>query len=100
YKQVNGRPVKQEVISSWTNENEVVIAEGLTADDVIYLTTPDGAENMEIVPLAAGERTEAEKALLSERAERKKIADEKEAKLPDEKPIQSGGGGDGFVIYF
>lgn len=100
FKEVNGVPVKQEVISSWTNENEVVIIKGLKAEDRVFLTIPEGAENLKMETLAVSEKEMAQDALLTERAERKKIADEKEAKVVDEAPIRSGGGDGGFVIMF
>lgn len=100
YKEVNGQPVKQEVVSSWTNENEVVIVKGLEASDRVYLSPPPDAEKLPLKSLAVSEKQMAEEQLLGERAERKKIADEKAQKLANEAPIISGGGGGDFVIYF
>lgn len=101
YKQVDGRPVKQEVLSSWTNENEVVIVQGLAPGDRVYLTAPDNADGLTLAPLAQAVRKEAENKLLSERMERKKIADEKEARVPKDDQISTGGGSDGgFMIIF
>ncbi|MEM9835544.1 MAG: efflux RND transporter periplasmic adaptor subunit [Bacteroidota bacterium] len=100
FKEVDGRPVKQEVISSWTNENQVVIAQGLSKTDKVYLTAPNNAENLKLSPLAVIEKEDAQQKLMSEREERRKIADEKEAKVPKEAPVQTGGGDDGFIIFF
>lgn len=99
YKEVNGQPVKQEVISSWTNENEVVIVKGLEAKDRVYLSPPPNADKLTLNSLAVTEKQMAQEQLLGERAERKKIADEKAQKLANETPIISGGGSD-FVIFF
>ncbi|MFK8162352.1 MAG: efflux RND transporter periplasmic adaptor subunit [Lewinella sp.] len=101
YKQVDGRPVKQEVISSWTNENEVVIVQGLSAGDRVYLTAPTNAEQLQLTPLAVDAKEDAENKLLSERDERRRIADEKEAKVPKDAQISTGDGNSGnFMIIF
>lgn len=100
YKEVNGRAVKQEVLSSWTNENEVVIVQGLAAGDRIYLTPPENAEQLKIAPLAVVEKEAAQEMLFGEREERRKVADEKEAKVPKENAIRSEGGGNDFIIMF
>lgn len=101
FKEVAGRPVKQEVISAWMNENEVVIAGGLSANDRVFLTAPDNAESLKLTPLAVHERVEVNKLLLTERDERRRIANEKEAAVPDQAAINTGsGGGSGFVIVF
>lgn len=100
YKEVNGRPVKQEVISSWSNENEVVIVEGLSAGDRVYLTAPTNAASMPLEPLAHLARDSANNSLLSERDQRRKIGDEKEARVPKEGQIGGKGSNDGFMIIF
>jgi multidrug resistance efflux pump len=101
YKQVDGRPVKQEVLSSWTNENEVVIAQGLVPGDRVYLTAPTNSESLRLSPLAVDAKDDAENKLLTERDERRRIADEKEAKVPDEGQISTGDGNSGnFMIIF
>ena len=101
YQQVDGRPVKQEVVTSWSNENQVVIIEGLGAGDRVYLTAPTNAANLPLQPLAVGTKKDANQFLLSERDERRKIGDEKEAKVAKEDQIRGSGGNDGgFVIMF
>jgi multidrug resistance efflux pump len=100
YKEVNGRPVKQEVISSWSNENEVVIVEGLSAGDRVYLTAPANAASMPLEPLARVARDSANTFLLSERRQRRAIGDEKEAKVPKEGQIGGSSGGGDFMIIF
>ncbi len=100
YKEVNGQAVKQEVLSSWTNENEVVIVKGLEAGDRVYLSPPPNAEKLPFNSLAVSEKQMAEEQLLGERAARKKIADEKALKLANEAPIKSDGGSSDFVIFF
>lgn len=100
YKEVNGRAIKQEVISSWTNENEVVIVQGLAPGDHVYLTPPENAEQLKITPLAIVEKEAAEKMLFGEREERRKVADDKEAKVPKEAAIRTGDAGGDFFIMF
>lgn len=100
YRVENGQPVKQEVVTSWTNENEVVIVEGLVAGDRVYLTAPEGATQLKLQPLAEGTKIKAEKFLFSERAERRKLGDEKEAAVADQGGFQSNSGNDNGVIYF
>lgn len=100
YKEVNGRAVKQEVLSSWSNENEVVIVEGLSPGDRVYLTPPSDAASMPMEPLAQMVRDSAKNFLYSEREERRKIGDEKEAQVKDEGQLGGGGDEGGFMIMF
>ncbi len=100
YKEVDGRAVKQEVLSSWSNENEVVIVEGLSAGDRVYLTPPTNASTMSMEPLAQMVRDSAKNFLFSEREERRKIGDEKEAKVKEDGQLGGGGDDGGFVIMF
>ncbi len=100
YKEVNGRAVKQEVLSSWSNENEVVIVEGLSAGDRVYLTPPTNAASMKMEPLAQMVRDSAKNFLYSEREERRKIGDEKEAKVKNEGQLGGGGDDGGFMFMF
>jgi len=100
YKEVDGRPVKQEVLSSWSNENEVVIVEGLSAGDRVYLTAPTDASNMPLQQLAQITRDSATNFLFSEREERRKIGDAKEAKVKAEGQLGGGGSDGGFMIMF
>ncbi len=100
YKEVNGRAVKQEVLSSWSNENEVVIVEGLSAGDRVYLTPPTNASAMPMEPLAQMVLDSAKNFLYSEREERRKIGDEKEALVKDEGQLGGGGDDGGFIIMF
>ena len=100
YKDVGGSPVKQEVLTSWTNENEVVIIEGLSATDRVYLTAPAGAASLKLQPLAVGVKIKAEKFLLTERDERRRIGDEREARVPADQGYQSSGGDDGVMFIF
>ncbi|MGB3548804.1 MAG: efflux RND transporter periplasmic adaptor subunit [Saprospiraceae bacterium] len=99
YKQVNGRPVKQEVLSSWTNENEVVITAGLAAGETVYLNVPGGGRDLQLVPLDATAKADAEDNLLSERADRKAVADEKEKAVPKDNISRDDGGGGSFIIF-
>jgi multidrug efflux pump subunit AcrA (membrane-fusion protein) len=102
YREVDGRPVKQQVVSSWSNDNEVVIIEGLAAGDHVYLTAPPNAAKLRLSPLADIAKEAAEKKLLSERAERRRIGDEKEANLPKDSGLSNSGGDDGggYMIIF
>jgi multidrug resistance efflux pump len=100
YKEVNGRPVKQEVLSSWTNENEVVIVQGLAPGDRVYLTPPENAKQLKISPLAVIEKEAAQEMLFGEREERRKVADEKEANVPKDDAFRSDDESGGFMIMF
>ena len=100
YRQVDGRPVKQEVVSSWSNENEVVLVKGVSAGDRVYLTPPADAASLPLVRLPLAERNSAKDFLLSERTERRRIGDEREARLPKEDQISTGDGGGDFMIIF
>lgn len=100
FKEMDGRPVKQEVISSWTNENEVVIARGLAPGERVYLTQPANADQLDLRALAEAEKLETQDALLSERSQRREIADQKEKELANEETVKSSDGGNDFIIMF
>ncbi len=51
FKQLQNRPVRQQVIAGMRNENQVVIKEGLDEDDEVYLTVPSNPEDLRFIEL-------------------------------------------------
>lgn len=51
FKKSGSRIVKQQVITDKTNENEIIIKEGLKKDDIIFLTTPENEDDLKIKTL-------------------------------------------------
>lgn len=51
YKVNGGRRVKQEVVVGQSNENEIIIKEGLSDDDEVLLSTPDKPEGLRKIRL-------------------------------------------------
>ncbi len=94
YKLDNGKPVRQEVMTSWTNDSEIVINHGLTENDQVYLTIPPDADKLPLVRVDPAVRQQLEKQLAAERAEREALMQEKMKAVPDEHlPEETGGGG-------
>jgi hypothetical protein len=51
YKRTGTRTVRQQVTLGLMNENEVTIAEGLTEDDMVYLSTPANPGDLSLIYL-------------------------------------------------
>ncbi len=51
YKLQNGKPVKQEVVISETNDNEVMVEYGLEAGDEVLFAEPVNAEGLTFIPI-------------------------------------------------
>ncbi len=51
FRDINNRPARQQVITGMRNENEIIIRQGLTKGDMIYLTVPQNADDLPLQPL-------------------------------------------------
>jgi len=51
FKQLQNRPVRQEVITGMRNENQIIITEGLNEEDMVYLTVPADPEDVRLIEL-------------------------------------------------
>lgn len=99
FRRVEGRAVKQEVMSSWTNDNEVVISHGLSGGEQLFLNVPPDAESLEFIPLDPAIKAEIEAELAAERAQREALSQQLMRSVPDEDIPRETGGGGGFVIF-
>ncbi len=99
FKVQDGRIVKQEVLTGETNADEVIVAHGLEEGEEVLLTRPEGAADMEFVPLPKELKEEIAQRLAEERAQRQKEARARAEAVKDENiPSDSDGGGGGFII--
>ncbi len=101
YKKQNGTPVKQEVITGLTNQDEVVVDFGLSEGDEVYLTKPDNADDLKFVPLDPSikeeirrKQEEAKKAREAAMLEKMKKAEKIELPKNDDE------GGGARVFFF
>jgi len=98
FKVKDGSIVKQEVITGETNDDEVIIAHGLEEGEEVLLTRPEGAAEMEFVPLPKELKEEIAQRLAEERAERQAEARARAEGVKDENiPTDSDNGG-GYII--
>ncbi len=50
-KKVGNKFLKQQVIADASNDDEIIIAAGLSSEDIVCLTTPDNLPELDLVPL-------------------------------------------------
>ncbi len=51
FRDLNNRPVRQQVVTGLRNDNEIIIRQGLKQEDMIYLTIPQNADELPLQPL-------------------------------------------------
>ncbi|MFN7120328.1 MAG: efflux RND transporter periplasmic adaptor subunit [Saprospiraceae bacterium] len=98
YKKVDGKVVKQEIISGDSNEDEVMVAYGLNENDEILLVVPKEAEKLEFIPLDKKIKEEIRKKQEAERKKREAEALARSKQIPDENLQAEPGGGGGMII--
>ncbi len=98
YKKTDGKIVKQEIITGDSNDDEVIVAYGLTAEDEILLVVPKDAEKLEFVPLDKKIKEEIRKKQEAERKKREEEALARSKQVPDENLQTDAGGGGGIII--
>ena len=79
YAENSSSPVRQIVEVGESNENEIIILDGLTEENTVYLTIPEGAAELDLEGVEIYERVkkEREEARKKAEAERKRLEKEK-----------------------
>ena len=91
---------KQEVVTGPSNETDIMIAAGLETGDIISLSVPDNADDLQFVYLENTVKTSAEQEL--DDAYEARMAKQRElAKTvkPDDMPSLDEGGGSNIIIF-
>lgn len=99
FKKENGKILKQEVLTSETNDNEVIIEHGLSEGEEVLLTIPDGHENLSFSPLDPKIKAEIKKKILEGKKQRQQEALEKLKQVKDEYQPKNESGGGSFIIF-
>lgn len=98
FKKTNGKIVKQEVLTSETNDNEVIIEHGLEAGEEVLLTAPSNAAELTFVPLDPQIKAELKKKLEAEKQKRIEEALQKMKQVKEDYQPHNKSGGGGFII--
>lgn len=98
YKKQDGKTVKQEVITGDGNDDEVIVAYGLNADDEILLVIPKEAEKLTFVPLPKKIKDDIRKKQEAERKKREADALARSKQVPEENLQSQSGSGGGMII--
>ncbi|WP_170254443.1 efflux RND transporter periplasmic adaptor subunit [Phaeodactylibacter luteus] len=100
YKATGAGVVRQEIITGLANADQIVVAHGIAAGDVVLLNPPANAEDLPFEPLPAAVKQRVRAQLEKEKAEREKEAMRRKAEVKNIAPPSSnnGGGGGGFII--
>jgi multidrug efflux pump subunit AcrA (membrane-fusion protein) len=99
FKKVDGKIVKQEVITGETNDNEVIIEHGLKEGEEVMLLIPDDAEKLPIVPLDKKIKADIRKRLEEEKKKRQEEAKKKLQQVKEEYQPKNDAGGGNFIIF-
>ncbi|MEL6719689.1 MAG: hypothetical protein AAFP82_13330, partial [Bacteroidota bacterium] len=99
YKKVDNAFVKQEVLTSESNDNEVIVELGVETGDEVLLSIPENGKDFEFVYLDAEIKKEYKEKMEKEKRARQAAAMEKASKVKDERITADTGGGGGFVIF-
>ncbi|MEO1258135.1 MAG: HlyD family secretion protein [Bacteroidota bacterium] len=99
YKKQGNSIVKQEVLTSETNDNEVIIEHGLAAGDQVLLSVPENDDRLNVVQLDPAIKADIKKRI---KEEKKKRIDEALKKMKqvkeDYQAPQSSGNGNVIII--
>ncbi|MCR9288764.1 MAG: efflux RND transporter periplasmic adaptor subunit [Bacteroidetes bacterium] len=98
YKKDKGKIVKQEVVTSETNDNEIMIEFGLAPGDEILLVEPENADNLSLYPIDPNQKKSLLAKIEQQRIERQKEALARAQKVRNYVPSREGGGGN-FMIF-
>jgi hypothetical protein len=98
YKKTESGIVKQEVLTSEANDNEVIIEYGLKENDEIFMTTPENSDKIQFSIIEKNLKTELQAKIESSRHDRQAAAMEKAKTVKEENINTDEGGGGGIII--
>ena len=99
FKEVNGKIIKQEVLASNMNDNEIIIALGVEKGEVIYLNSPENAEDLPINLLDPTEKDKVVQLLVEDKKKRNAILMKKMNEVKDEQLLSSDESGGAVIIF-
>ncbi len=99
FKLEKGRTVKQEVLTSESNDDEVIVEHGLADGDEVLLTLPNDPDKLPLVPLDPKIKAEVKKKIEAEKKKRQEEALKKMKQVKEEYQPKGGEGGGGMVIF-
>ncbi|MEM9885105.1 MAG: efflux RND transporter periplasmic adaptor subunit [Bacteroidota bacterium] len=99
YKKQGSDLVRQEVLTSESNDNEVMIELGLAEGEEILLSMPTKGEEYELLLLNEAEKLKHQAKLKKEKRSRQALAMERASKVKDEVISSNSGGGSGIIIF-
>lgn len=98
FKKSGSKVVKQEVLTSETNDNEVIVEHGLEEGDEVLLTIPENAESLTLVPLDPEIKEKIRKQIEEEKKKRMEEALEKMKQVKEDYTPKNKGGGGMIII--
>jgi multidrug efflux pump subunit AcrA (membrane-fusion protein) len=98
FKKQAGSIVRQEVLTSETNDNEVIVEHGLTEGEEVLLTLPENPEKLSFVPVDPKIKADLRKKIEAEKKQRQEEALEKMKQVKDEYQPKNQDGGGNFII--
>lgn len=101
YKIEGGRTIRQEVMLGASNDEEVIIAFGLSEGDQVYLVAPEGGGDLPFAAISEVDKLKVQKELKEDEKRRQALAEERQRSMAGvEMPSNGrGGGGGGRVIF-
>ncbi|MCC6727296.1 MAG: HlyD family efflux transporter periplasmic adaptor subunit [Saprospiraceae bacterium] len=99
FKKVDGKTIKQEVITGETNDNEVIIEHGLKEAEEVLLIIPDDAEKLPLVPIDKKIKADIHKKLEEDKKKRQEEAKKKLQEVKDEYQPKNDAGGGNVIIF-
>ncbi len=99
FKKHGSKIVKQEVLTSETNDDEVIVEHGLNEGDEVLLSVPDNEDNLSLVLLDPTIKEELKKKIQAEKKKRMDEALEKMKQVKEDYQPKSKGGGGHMVIF-
>ena len=101
YKKEGGRTVRQEVMLGSSNDEEVIIAFGLSEGDQVYLVAPEGGQDLPFATISEADKMKVKKQLREDEKRRQALAEERQRSVAGmEAPGGGGGGGGGGRVIF
>ena len=98
YKKTEQGIVRQEILTSESNDNEVIVEHGLSENDEILLTTPENADKLPLLAIEEGLKIELKNKIEDARRQRQAAAMAKAKTVKDENISADDSGGGGFII--